>query len=49
MPLFLHHLFHQLIAHEAPIETAWRHAAGYDAAARLFTLHTPEAALRLPP
>jgi hypothetical protein len=42
-------LFHQLIAHKAPIETAWRHAAAYDAAARLFVLHTPETTLRLPP
>lgn len=47
VPLFLHHLFHQLLAHNASIETAWRHAAS-DAAGRLFVLHTPESALRLP-
>ncbi len=41
-PLFIHHLFHQLLVHGVPLEQAWRQTADYDEKSRMFVLFTSE-------
>jgi hypothetical protein len=46
-PLFIHHLFHQLLVHGVSLEQAWRHAAGYDDESRMFVLFTRDGVQRI--
>jgi hypothetical protein len=39
VPLFLHHLFHQMLRRGAPVEIAWAHAQAYDEQGAMFVLH----------
>jgi hypothetical protein len=43
VPLFLHHLFHQLLRCGAQVEAACAHAQGYDEQGAIFVLHRPGA------
>jgi hypothetical protein len=40
VPLFLHHLFHQLLRRGAEVEAAWTHAQGYDEQSAMFVLYS---------
>jgi len=45
VPLFLHHLFHQLLCRGALVEAAYAHARSYDEQGAMFALHTQGALL----
>lgn len=47
--LFAIHICYELIVRKRSVEEAWRRAAGYDEASRMFVLHTPADTLRVAP